>query len=273
MRIGLLLGLLSGCSIIGQPVQKVEEPKGPPPPTAEEIYANAACQTDPSRGLAIAKTLLADAPDNVATQLVHAYLVERTGRPVNAWELYTSLADGDYRQSTSLTCGDTLVYSGAVSDVAKFRSIWLAKELKAQGVDLSPVPPQAQNLTPPISNDDATMAVLPPPFLENKPQTTPKAAPTIPVKKEITKAPTVPGGVFVHLASYKGPKALDRGWKEISSRHKKILTSYNKATQSVTLKGKKGRILRLGVRTADKATAQSLCKTLKATRQYCAILK
>lgn len=273
----LLFTFLAGCSLIGQPVQKVVKPKGPPPPTAEEVYANTACQKNPARGMGMAKTLLADDPDNVATQLLHAYMVERTGRPVQAWELYTSLAGGDYGQTTSLTCGGTLVYSGAVSDVAKFRSIWLANDLKTQGVVLSPAMSQPQNLAPPRPTKAAQMVVLPPPFRENKPQETslamPKAASADLVKKEITKAPANTEGIFVHLASYKGPKALDRGWKEISRRHKKVLASYKKTSRSAKLKGKKGLILRLGVRTKNKADAQTLCKALKATRQYCAVLK
>lgn len=272
--IGLLVsGALGGCALIGEPVKKANEPVGPPPPTQEEIYAKAACQNDPARGMVLAKSLLANDPDNVATQLVHAYMVERTGRPVHAWELYNSLADGNYSQSTSLTCNNTLIYSGAVSDVARFRSDWLANVLKTQGVDLSPPPQPEQLLEPEKMDGGSQMVVLPPAFANPEPPQSPPAVPAIPVQKETTMTPKPASGPFVHLASYKGTKTLLRGWKEISNRHKEVLAGYEKTVQTTTLKGKPGKILRLGVHTEDKATAQALCKSLKAARQYCAILK
>ena len=79
--------------------------------------------------------------------------------------------------------------------------------------------------------------------------------------------------MFAHLASYKGPKALDRGWLELSNRYKAQLGPYQKATQTVKLDTGKGTMLRLGVRTADIAAARALCKALQASRQYCQVLK
>jgi len=76
--------------------------------------------------MALTKSLLANDPDNVEVQLIHAYMAERNGRPIQAWELYTSLAEGLYDKSASLTCKGTLIFGDGVSDVAKFRSLRLA---------------------------------------------------------------------------------------------------------------------------------------------------
>ncbi|NQV99100.1 MAG: SPOR domain-containing protein [Rhodospirillales bacterium] len=223
--------------------------------------------------MTMARALLASDPDNVATQLMHAYLVERTGRPVQAWELYSSLAEGNYGKTTSLSCDKVLVYGGAVSDVARFRSIWLAQSLKAQGVELTPpIPPMTSPATPEPPRQ-AQMVILPPPFSEFASNDMPDAAPAVPVREVPTMASPSNAGVFVHLASYKGPKALERGWTEISSRHKAVLSGQQKATRSFVQKDNKGTILRLGVQIADRAAAQSLCKALKAERQYCMVLK
>jgi len=76
--------------------------------------------------MTLTKSLLANDPDNVEVQLIHAYMAERNGRPIQVWELYTSLAEDLYDKSASLTCKGTLIFSDGVSDVAKFRSLWLA---------------------------------------------------------------------------------------------------------------------------------------------------
>ena len=263
----VLLVLVSGCSIMGQPVKKKVVIQHP----TTDVYAHAACHKDLGKAMALAKSLLANDPDNVEVQLIHAYMVERTGRPIQAWELYTSLAEGHYDKSTSLTCNGTLVFGGGVSDVAKFRSLWLAQNLKAQGVNLSRAPMAKAQITPPTIPTAKGMTVLPPPFAKQNSASIP--APVAPVKKKVINTKQTTHGVFVHLASYKGPKALDRGWKEIRRSRIKILGSYGKSIVKVTLKDHKGSILRLGVRAPDKAHARTLCKALKTTRQYCMVMK
>lgn len=266
------VALLSGCSIIGEPVKKVQEPQLPPPPTAEEIYARVACQPDPVRALSMAKALLANDPDNVATQLVHAYTIEQSGRPVEAWEIYISLAEGGYFKTTSLTCNNALVYNGSVSDIARFRSQWLAERLKAQGVVLAPAPKMA-TMTPPEATSVPMEIVLPPPFLEPNSTEVADAVPVVPVEQKQMIASVSKNAIFVHLASYKGPKSLGRGWQEISGRHKALLSAYTKATRRITLKDNKGTMLRLGVEVPSLADARTLCTALKAKRQYCMVMK
>jgi len=266
----LTLALLSGCALIGEPVKKVDN--SPPPPTAEEIYARVACQPDPVRALSMAGALLANDPDNVATQLLHAYTIEQSGRPVQAWEIYVSLADGDYFKTTSLTCNNTLIYNGSVSDIARFRSQWLAEQLEAQGVVLAPAP-ETSEISPPPSDAAPMEIVLPPPFLEPNSTETAVSVPVVPVEEKPMTASTRENTLFVHLASYKGSKALDRGWQEISGRYKDLLSSHRKATRKITLKDNKGVMLRLGVEIADQNAARALCKSLKAQRQYCMVIK
>ncbi len=268
----LLVGLTSGCALLGQPKDRLTKA-----PVVAQFYGDAGCHKDPTQGLAIAKSLLAEDPDNPATQLLHAYLIERTGRPVHAWELYGSLTKGDYSQSTSLTCNGTLVYNGAVSDVARFRAKWLVETLKSQGIDLLPSMAKPPSKEPIFTKTSKVAVVLPPPFTEPKPAAlTPPSTTVMAQMPAITamrkEQPAAPGP-FLHLASYKGQKALDRGWVEISTRYKKLLQSRSKAVQTVTLKAQDKPILRLGVYAKDKTDAQGLCKSLKANRQYCAILK
>ncbi len=269
------VALLSGCAILGQPVKKVVEPPAPPPPTIEEIYARVACQPDPVRALSMAGALLANDPDNVATQLLHAYTIEQSGRPVQAWEIYISLAEGDYFKTTSLTCNNTLVYDGSVSDIARFRSQWLAERLEAEGVVLTPAPEMTE-IAPPPAETGPMEIVLPPPFHEansKKVSDAPDAAPVTPVEEKQMMTTKPENRVFVHLASYKGPQALERGWREISSRYKALLSSYEKTTRRVSLKDNKGTMLRLGVEANDHIAASTLCKALKAKRQYCLVMK
>lgn len=266
---GLLIALVvSGCAQRAQP-----EWQDPAEAALEAYYGAAACQPDPTQGLAIAKGVLAKEPDNRKSQLLHAYVIERTGRPIQAWELYTSLADGDFHEVTSLSCDGNLIYSGSVSDVALFRATWLAQSLKAQGVDLTPMPKTTQT-TPPMQHENKSAVVLmPPSFAENTPTVTPKNVAKLPLEKRIPAKTKPIERVFVHLASYKGPKALERGWQQISSRHSALLKPKDKATRSVKLKDRKNPMLRLGVYADDKAAAQTLCKSLKAKRQYCAVVK
>ncbi len=269
----LLFAPLGGCALVAPPTETTE--KSPP---VSAFYEDAACQADPSKGLAMAKTLLAREPDDPATQLVHAYLIERNGRPVQAWELYDSLAGGDFRQETSLACQGTLVYRGSVSDVARFRGTWLAQTLRAEGIEVVPVANEPKVTKTAEPEMQSSMVVLPPPFAK-APNPAPSQGALMPKKRDTpSPKPTAQmdikkTDIFVHLASYNGPKALDRGWQDISRRHKSILGAYEKATQSVTLKDQKKTVLRLGFYTEDRKQAANICKALKEKRQYCAILK
>ena len=109
--------------------------------------------------MTLTKSKLTNDPDNVEVEveveveaeLIHAYMAEGTGRPIQVWELYTSLAEGLYDKLASLTCKGTLIFGDGVSDVAKFRSLWLAQSLKAEGVDLSSSPMEKIKITlPPL---------------------------------------------------------------------------------------------------------------------------
>ena len=105
--------------------------------------------------MTLTKSKLTNDPDNVEVEVevevIHAYMAEGAGRPIQVWELYTSLAEGLYDKLASLTCKGTLIFGDGVSDVAKFRSLWLTQSLKAEGVDLSSSPMEKIKITlPPL---------------------------------------------------------------------------------------------------------------------------
>ena len=113
-------------------------------------------------------------------------MAERNGRPIQVWELYTSLAEGLYEKSASLTCKGTLNFVDGVSDVAKFWSLWLAQSLKAEGVDLSTPPMEKIKITLPPAPAEKGMAVLLPPFAKQSSITIP--APMDSTRKESVDA-------------------------------------------------------------------------------------
>ena len=140
--------------------------------------------------MTLTKSKLTNDPDNVEVEveveveLIHAYMAEGTGRPIQVWELYTSLAEGLYDKLASLTCKGILIFGDGVSDVAKFRSLWLAQSLKAEGVDLSSSSMEKIKITLPPA--EKGIAVLPPSFA--KQSSAPMPAPMDSTRKEVVDA-------------------------------------------------------------------------------------
>lgn len=74
----------------------------------------------------------------------------------------------------------------------------------------------------------------------------------------------------VHLASYRQQKAAERGWVELSKRFASQLDGLVMNIERIDLGGTKGKFYRLKAGPlASNAEAKSLCRTLKASRQYC----
>ena len=142
--------------------------------------------------MTLTKSKLTNDSDNVEVEveveveLIHAYMAEGTGRPIQVWELYTSLAEGLYDKLASLTCKGTLIFGDGVSDVAKFRSLWLAQSLKAEGVDLSSSPMEKIKITLPPVPAEKGIAVVPPSFA--KQSSAPMPAPMDSTRKEAVDA-------------------------------------------------------------------------------------
>lgn len=264
-----LVALLGACASQPQENAKATSEKEASKPIAQRpAFEEAACTENRARGLTLATDLLNRFPDDPSLQLIHAYAIERVGRPGRAWRMLRALSNGGHRKNISLSCQGNLVFQGPVSQVAEFRAQWLARNLARQGVMLTDEPRRN-------SEDDQPRQIVklpPPPFVTPEaPRTVDQASPE-PAPKPVQKL-TKTGGYFAHLASYKGQRLLDRGWRQIKSRFGNQLAAYEKTIKKVEIGGNKGSILRLGVLVHDRKAGRDLCQSLKSQRQYCMLLK
>mmetsp|Transcript_49740 Transcript_49740/g.158864 ORF Transcript_49740/g.158864 Transcript_49740/m.158864 type:complete len:321 (-) Transcript_49740:1344-2306(-) len=80
------------------------------------------------------------------------------------------------------------------------------------------------------------------------------------------------GDNAIHLVSYKSKNYVEKGWQELMSKHKEVLCGKQPLVASVTVKGIDYQSLRVGPY-INVAEAQSACKKLRDSGQYCAVTK
>lgn len=245
-------------------------------------FADAYCRGDAAAALAAAQTLVATNPQNPKAHLLEGIAFDVAGRGIEAYRVLDPVAAADHRATVSLRCGEKFAYSGTVSEVAQRRLFEIKTKLIALGA-LLPLPepaaaaPASQALFNLASQAPAhdLFASMAPATAEAKP--TPAAAHAPAVAAAAHDAPkkspktAKAGGVYVHLGSYRSMKMLDKGWKELSHRHDKVLHGRSRVVSKVDL-GAKGTYIRLGVAVASKGQGADVCRQLKAAGQYCAVM-
>jgi hypothetical protein len=94
------------------------------------------------------------------------------------------------------------------------------------------------------------------------------AAAVVP-KVAVAPPPLPTGEILIYLASYRGPAAAERGWRELAARSA-LLRSLKRETKVITLP-RKGRFIRLFAKASDPATSGRLCTELKRQLPDCGI--
>jgi len=78
------------------------------------------------------------------------------------------------------------------------------------------------------------------------------------------------GGVGVHLASFKSRANANKGWAQLQRAHRSLLSGLKPTIKRVNLGRRKGTFYRLiAGPVASQGAASTLCRRLKARRQFC----
>jgi hypothetical protein len=237
-------------------------------------YADAYCRGDGKAAVAATQKLVVANPKHPRAQLNYGLSLDLAGKGIASYRVLNNLAKSNHSMPAVLNCGDNFVYSGTVTEVAQRRLFRVKTSLTALGVIL-PLPAAEEHhkgndvvyKLASLAPTNSPAVLLPPsPKMAAEPQEVSK-----PRQKPRKSRPMGKGRRFVHLGSYKSSKTLEKGWLTLRKRYGKILGGQPKAVSKVNLGRKKGQYLRLGVTVADARTAKSICRRLKAARQYCAI--
>ncbi len=78
------------------------------------------------------------------------------------------------------------------------------------------------------------------------------------------------GDTAIHLVSYKSSNYVEKGWQELSAKHKAVLCGKQPIVANVTVKGVDYHSLRVGPYSTV-SEAQNACKKLRDSGQYCAV--
>ena len=237
-------------------------------------YADAYCRGDGEAAIAATGKLLTGHPNHPRALLNHAFALDLAGKGIAAYRILENLAKKQTGMPAVLRCGDDFVYSGTVTEVAQRRLFAVKTRLLSVGVRL-PLPLKhavaddtvyrLADLAP--AKSSASMMVP----ATQMAATRPEAPMSKPAQRKKKPAATGGKGRFVHLGSYRTTKNLEKGWRALKKRYAKVLKGQPRAVSSVNLGKKKGRYLRLGVNVTDPNRARSICRQLKAAKQYCAV--
>jgi len=87
---------------------------------------------------------------------------------------------------------------------------------------------------------------------------------------ELSAGGGMAGGVGVHLASFKSRANANKGWAQLQRAHRSLLSGLQPTIKRVNLGQRKGTFYRLlAGPVANQGAANSLCRRLKARRQFC----